>query len=781
MIKFLAGCLLMLALATTARAAQLVIARDGQTTAQIVVAADAGQWEKQAANDLQKYIALMSGAQPPIVADGPAVAGGAPQFFVGQAALRVQPNLQAELDRVKKKNPLLQADAIIARREGNRVLLAGSNDQSHYFAVSWLLQRWGCRWYLPTPIGECIPNRPLLTLDKLDFVYAPPFEIRNYWIAWTGDKTGRDEFQRRNFMNSATIAGGGHALAKYTADLVPAGQTIFNISFSDPKTAAHIAAKIEPQYAAGESISLAIEDGNYENDSPSDRNLIRFYDKYMLKPSLTDAMITLYNNVGKILRERYPDSPAKIGGLAYANVMMPPRLVTQIEPNVVIWLAPIDIDPNHGMDDPRSPPRQEYGAMMREWARLLDGRLAIYDYDQGQLVWRDLPNPSQHAVARDMKGYEKAGITGISTESRGATATVFLNLFFRGQLMWNPDADVTKLQNEFYGKFYGPAQKPMAKYWDTIFDAWKNTVVTEHEFFVIPAIYTPAVVETLREPLAQAEKIVAPLATKAAPTRDEKLVLERIEFARASFAVIDNYTAKVWASANQVDYARAAEFADKGLAARDALGQLNPTFISTVNEGSSAAWWKGEPAFMRELLSYTAGDKGVLVAKTPLEWHWKSEAPLPANWRYGGMEGETPVGPATLSLQRPTPENGWRKVSTGIYLQGQNILAPDGQSYTGTYWYQTELNLSAQQIAGPVHLMFPGLFNEAWLYVNGERVGHRPYTEPWWLTDYKLTWDVDLSGHLRPGVNTIALRGLNVHHFGGMFRRPFVYRARSGS
>jgi len=36
---------------------------------------------------------------------------------------------------------------------------------------------------------------------------------------------------------------------------------------------------------------------------------------------------------------------------------------------------------------------------------------------------------------------------------------------------------------------------------------------------------------------------------------------------------------------------------------------------------------------------------------------------------------------------------------------------------------------------------------------------------------------VDLTGKLKPGENLIALRIDNPHHFGGMFRRPFLYRA----
>ena len=206
-----------------------------------------------------------------------------------------------------------------------------------------------------------------------------------------------------------------------------------------------------------------------------------------------------------------------------------------------MWLAPIDIDPNHGMDDPKSLPRQEYKAMMYRWAELLQGRLAIYDYDQGMLIWRDLPNPSHHAFAQDVKHYARAGILGIGTESRGATATTFLNLFFRGQLMWNPNADVEALLAEFYPKFYGPAAEFAAEYWNAIFAAWRNTSVTEHEYHAAPAIYTPELLARLERSLQRMEAALAPVSAKTSLSRNEKLYLERLRFTRLSFEVMRNY------------------------------------------------------------------------------------------------------------------------------------------------------------------------------------------------------------------------------------------------
>lgn len=762
--------------------ADLVIVENGTTSAVIVVAPNAGKWEAAAAAELSRVITLMSGAQVPV---GTAPGNG-PVFYVGSAALAAMPSLQQKLATVAKPSPVLRADAIVLHRDGQRIFLAGSNDESHYFAVTELLQRWGCRWYVPTAFGECIPERTTLTIGALDHAYAPPFEIRHYWLSWNADGTGADEFRRRNFMTETSMVGMGHALGHYTDQLIPPGKTLFNVPFAEPATADAIAARIDAEYAKGvPGISLAIEDGNYVSDSPRDHDLqAGISDKYALQPSNTDAMMTLYNNVARILRTRHPQSPTLIGGMAYANVTIPPQQVTTIEPNVVMWLAPIDIDPNHGMDDKNSPPRQEYRAMMERWATLMSGRLAIYDYDQGQLVWRDLPNPSHHAFAQDVKHYRAAKVLGVGTESRGATATTFLNLFFRGQLMWNPDADVAALLAEFHPAFYGPAAKPMADYWGALYAAWEQTLSTEHEFPAAPVIYTPELLATLKQHLAQAQQAIAPLRTKDQPSRNEKLYVERLRFTELSFAVIDGYLAMVQAAAGRCDYPAAVAAGERGLAAREQLTVMNPTFTTYKAIGENGpAWWPGEVEHMRELAALTDGSKGTLITPTPLVWAFRRD-PNDTGLARGWYDTDADLtwwnaeGNQLSAAARLTDPLAWEQLRTDLYLQGQGIRHADRQSYTGHWWYQTTLELTAEQITGPVHLHFPGLFNQCWLYLNGHLVAHRPFPEPWWRNDYRFSWDIDLTGKLKPGKNQLSLRGHCPHHFGGMFRRPFLYRAK---
>lgn len=788
---------------------ELVVAEGGKTEAVVVVSPEAGlplttakdgvvsrgvdktgtrNAEWLAARDLVTYIQRMTGGEPKLAATraeiDAALGGKAPVFLVGEEALAAKPALAARIRGTAKKNPFLRADAIGLLREGNRVYLAGSNDEAHYYAVSALLHKWGCRWYLPTDFGECIPESPRLTLAALDEVYAPPFEVRTYWISWNGDYTGYADFQRRNFMTSGLRVPAGHALGHYVKELIPAGKTAYNVPIAEESTARHVADKVGESYAKGESVSLGMDDGLYASDSPKDKAFMGLqYDKYMMRPAMTDCFMLFYNGVAKVLRERYPQSKARIGFLAYSNITLPPLRVTNSEPALVAYLAPIDIDPIHGMDDPQSPPRGEYRDIMYGWAKVMDGRVVIYDYDQGMLVWRDIPNPSIQTLEQDFKHYRKAGILGVDTESRNAIGTIFLNLYCRGQLMWNPDVKVDDLLKEFYPAFYGPAAEPMSAYWGLVFEAWKTTIATEHEHFVAPVIYTPELLEGMRKALVKAEAAVKPLRAKADPTAREKQFLARMDFTRLNFTVAENYLAMIRAAAGDCDYGKAAEFGDKGLAAREKLTEMNGTFTTYKRIGEHGpAWWPGEVQQYRNLQQYLTGSNGTLIAKLPLEWAfhrdpkdlglqegWGVKPPDLAFWKEKGAT-------FTPDSRKDYPVTEWESVRSDLYLQAQGVRHPDRQSYTGIGWYAVEAELTAAQVKGGVRLMFPGLFNECRLYVNGQEVGRREKYNPiWWLNDYTFQWDVDLTGKLKSGKNLITLRIDNPHHFGGMFRRPFLY------
>ncbi len=551
----------------------LVIAKDQRSDAVIVRTPGAGPYERLAAEDLVKYIEMMTGVKLPI-AETPnaieaALSSRRPLVIVGEQALQAKPDLRATLASVVKKAPYLRTDGIVVRREANRVYVAGNGDEGHYFAAAELLRRWGVRWFMPGEFGECAPDEQELTIGDLDYAYSSPFEIRSYWTSWLGDNTGQELFQKRNMLTGSNdVPPAGHSLGAYTKGL---GKNEFSFSLTDPKTATQIAANVESLYATSKNFSLSIEDGLFSPENEIDLKLTHLqWDKYFLTWSITDPMLELYNNIARILRETNPASTSKIGFLAYSNMTLPPVRDMTTDPMLFTELAPIDIDPNHGMDDPRSPQKEEYRDILNKWAKVTQGRLTIYDYDQSMLVWRDLPNPSHMAFREDVKHYRDAGVLGFDTESRNALATTFTNLYLRARLLWNPAEDVDALLDDFYTKFFGPAASPMKKYWDTIFKAWENTIVTEHEYFLAPAIYTPDIVEDLGVYLREAEASVQELASRAGHlSRNEERYLQRMRFMRLAYTVLQSYISMVESAATDVDFAAAVDAGERGLRARE--------------------------------------------------------------------------------------------------------------------------------------------------------------------------------------------------------------------
>ena len=757
-----ARSLYLLLFAPALAADPLVLVEEGIGRARVGVHPEAGEWERRAAADLVRYIEEMSGARLLLLDRAAdlerALAEPAPLLLVGRAALEADPSLGPRLAALQKPRPVLRGDAIVAQRRGQRLYLAGSNDESHYYAAVELLRRWGCRWYLPTDFGASIPRQATLTVDTLDVAYAPPFEVRRYWLSWNGDSSGREEFMRRNRLNDLSVPA-GHALGHYVEDLVGADSSAMSICLSDPATARHVAAQVMERFAEGSpAVSLGMDDGLYDLACASDAELAAgLWDKNFMSPALTDPFMALYNGVAELTQARFPGR--RIGFLAYSNITLPPqRRIVAAEP-LVAYLAPIDVCPIHGMDDPRCPPSHEYRDVMYRWAETMQGRLIIYDYDQGMLVWRDIPSPSIQAVRQDVRHYRDAGILGVDTESRGAMATTFLNLYLRALLYWDPDADVEAELQAFHARFWGPAAAPMRAYWQAIHEAWERTPSHEHEFMLVPTVYTPELVRGLGPHVEAAGALV-----EGRPPEDP--FVRRARFVEAGYGVLQAYVEMVDLAATGADYGAAVRAGERGLAWRDSLTRMSPTFTTTRLERGDA-WWPGEVQQYRDLLALTHGPAGRLVQNLPLAWSFRTDphdAGLHQGWGRPGLD---------LAA--------WSPLRTDLYMEVQGVAADGGGEYNGFVWYRTEVEVSAADAERALHVHFPGLFGKAWLYVDGYLAGHRDWRPMYWHNDYRFDWDVDLTGLLAPGTRTLALRLHNEHHMGGLWRRPFLYAAEPGA
>jgi hypothetical protein len=288
----------------------------------------------------------------------------------------------------------------------------------------------------------------------------------------------------------------------------------------------------------------------------------------------------------------------------------------------------------------------------------------------------------------------------------------------------------------------------------------------------------------LKTNIEEAEKIINGIKVQGRElTRNEQLYVKRMTFTRYSYDILSGYMAMVRAANTECEYAKAVPFGEKALAVRENLTDMSGIFTTYRNykvEHRGYAWFPGEVKQYRELIPFVDGTKGKLITKLPIDWafHRDDEGKgLEKGYAAGAVDfshWEANKDKLTRDSRKDYPDE-WEMLRADLYAQAQGIRHPDRQSYTGSLWYRTDVELTAEQAGGAVHLRFPGLFNECWLYVNGKEAAYREQGKLWWLNDYRFEWDVDLTGKLKAGKNTIALRCSCEHHLGGMFRRPFLY------
>jgi hypothetical protein len=123
-----------------------------------------------------------------------------------------------------------------------------------------------------------------------------------------------------------------------------------------------------------------------------------------------------------------------------------------------------------------------------------------------------------------------------------------------------------------------------------------------------------------------------------------------MRFTELSFAVIENYLA-MQRAVSGLDFQAAIAAGERGLAAREELTQMNPTFTTYKNIGEhGAAWWPGEVQQYRDLLALTDGRKGTLLLR---DASGMGLPPRSARYRPAAWMGPQARLPRFLECDRP--------------------------------------------------------------------------------------------------------------------------------
>ncbi len=448
-----------------------------------------------------------------------------------------------------------------------RVRLSAATPVSLLQGVYRFLQEFvGCRWYVGGEIGEVIPEAHTITIPVGTHVERPSWRVRTFFLRddpeyWWALRNGLNGWFSREFVDS--LGSGVEDDLLYQQPGVGGFHAWFRIL--DPKEYRDE----HPEYYAlvgGRRVQGGIHSGQICTSNEEVINLIahkaRTY--FQEDPGARYYSIAPNDGYGWCQCEHcmrleaelggprpWPEQPARLivsdRQVQFANEVArralpglegreliifayvshaPPPLKVRPAKGVTVWLchyAPACYA--HPIDDPNCPRNAAFYEYVQGWAECAD-RMGYYAYTD-KSMWKGLPRPVVPQMMRDIKTLYRLGWRRYVAQSSARNWGQMGSLYWTtARLLWDVNANVDKLQDDWYRGFYGPAGPAMRQFVEGLQEAVADS--GEH-FTANPDVEGPKVFSV--EALAAAS-LRLKVALEAADTEQ---VRERVEKRLASF------------------------------------------------------------------------------------------------------------------------------------------------------------------------------------------------------------------------------------------------------
>lgn len=463
--------------------------------------------EQFAASELARYLGKMTGAG--FTAQ---TAAHVPQsaLVIGRAeAEALDPGFAREQ---------LGDDGFMIRRQGDRVLIAGSSDRGTLYGVYAFLEKLGCRWFAPqfdfygAAGGELVPHVEAPTVGDWQMVERPAFKWRKLYIEEGQSHSAENLKQMIDWMAKARmnvldcpidyqhwhhtewdnwrqalipelrkrgilIEVGGHGYpnflpqdkyfaqhpewfgmqdGKRTAD----PRVVF--STSNPEAVRTFVANVESYLAAHPEIDILDvwpPDGVIWSDAPADVAL----------GSPAERQMLLLNHLAQDLKPQFPR--LRLQFIAYESYTVPP-VKNKPDPGIVMEFCPIDRSFESPLYASGYEKNEEYFHDLESWAAgaMDPSQITIYSYIT-KYAWRSLPVVIPHLILNDVQRFQSMGIGGLATYSEpGSWATFELDHYITARALWNPQLDLKQELADYTSKRYGPAGPAVLAYLSLVED-----------------------------------------------------------------------------------------------------------------------------------------------------------------------------------------------------------------------------------------------------------------------------------------------------------------------
>jgi hypothetical protein len=451
----------------------VTIAQNGQAKAVIVIAVDATEPERHAADELAGFLRQITSAKFEI--QSPPAAGQS-RLLIGPGAAKL-----AEADFSIEG---MGSDGIVIRTVGDDLILAGGRPRGTLYAVyTFLEEQVGCRWW--SSKASTIPVKPTLEIGRLNIRYIPPLEYReSFWFdAFDGDWAVRNK-SNGNSERLDDKRGGKHIYEGFVHTFFPLippkkyfkdhpewfseidGKRVHEraqLCLTNEEMRAELVKNLKERLRNNPAATIASVSQNDWHGNCKCSKCAAIEEE---EGSPAGLMLRFVNAVAKDIEEEFPN--VAISTLAYQYTRKPPK-ITKPRPNVIVRLCSIECSFSKPLSDERN---KKFRDDIVGWSKICN-RLYIWDYTTNFRHYI-MPHPNLLVLGPNVKFFVDHNVKGIFEQgaytSNGAEMAE-LRAWVLAKLLWDPSLDGRKLIGEFIEDYYGPASLHIKNYLEITHDA----------------------------------------------------------------------------------------------------------------------------------------------------------------------------------------------------------------------------------------------------------------------------------------------------------------------
>ncbi len=505
----------------------IVLTEGGFSRYRIVLPSSPTQHETKASQVLQAYLLEISGAALPIVSTRDVRSRY--EIVLGQNERLDELNLNINLNNLKE-------DGFIIRTDSARLIITGGNEKGTLYGVYTFLENYlDCRMYTSTV--KVIPRKDKIVLGKINDTQVPVIGFRDthYRVTWDEEYTNWHKLDHNANGERTDWGMWVHTFNElvppdvfYTEHpeyfaMVKGKRIPTQLCLTNPDVLNVTVQNLRRKIAQNPTALYWSVSQNDNRDYCTCEKCKAIDDR---EGSPSGSIISFVN----LVADQFPDK--MISTLAYEYGRHAPKTLRP-RSNVNIMLCSIEAYRDKPItQDPKS---ADFVKDVEDWGKISKD-IIVWDY---VIQFNNLisPFPNLHVLKPNIQFFASHGVNAMFEQGNREVGGEFAELraYLISKLLWNPEANVDTLMNDFLRGYYGSAAKPIRQY----IDEMRNALIQSGQPLRIFGTPNEAATSYLTPGLIQRYEVLFDEAEHAVAAMPE--VLERVRIARLplEFAIME--------------------------------------------------------------------------------------------------------------------------------------------------------------------------------------------------------------------------------------------------